>query len=304
MRMRITIGLVLNLIIGLIFILSSILKLCSIEDFELYLFSFGIFRFSFYSFIARLIIGLELCLGVGYIINIHHKFFYYSIFTITVCFTLVLGYLLVTGSNENCHCFGDALNINPLESIIKNLILLILLKLSKRKSDPIIDIANRYFFIIFMSLLFIAPFFVNPPSSIKALISPARTINVQAFNKFIHSNPEIDWGRKTKAIFFFSTGCNHCKMTARKASQIIENNNLPKENIMFLFWKVNDNSVKEFLSNTGSEAIRYDFMDIVELLTITEGRVPAIVFYDNTGNPAVYNINTLDESKLIMLLKN
>lgn len=300
--MRITIGLVLNLLIGLIFILSSILKLCSIEDFELYLFSFGIFRFSFYSFIARLIIGLELCLGVGYIINIHHKFFYYSIFTITVCFTLVLGYLLVTGSNENCHCLGDAFNINPLESIIKNLILLILLMLSKRITDPIIKIPNRYFFLS-MSLLFIAPFFVNPPSSFKALTSPVRTINNQAFDKFINSNPEIDWGRKTKAIFFFSTGCNHCKMTARKASQIIENNDLPAENIMFLFWKVDDKSVKEFLSNTGSEAIRYDFMDIVELLTITEGRVPVIVFYDNSGNPAVYNINTLDESKLIMLLK-
>ncbi|MCK9626968.1 MAG: hypothetical protein M0R37_00080 [Bacteroidales bacterium] len=302
--MRISIGLVLNLIIGLIFILSSILKLCSIEDFELYLFSFGIFRFSFYSFIARLIIGLELCLGVGYIINIYHKFFYYTIFAITICFTIILGYLLITGSNENCHCFGEAVNITPLESIIKNMLLLILLKLSKKKTDPIIDLPNRYLFITAMSLLFIAPFFVNPPTSIKALTSPVKTINVQTFNKFIRSNPEIDWGRKTKAIFFFSTACNHCKMTARKASQIMENNNLPKENIMFLFWKVNNNSVKEFLFNTGSEAIRYDFMDIVELLTITEGRVPAIVFYDNSGNPAVYNINTLDESKLIMLLKN
>ncbi len=134
----------LTFVVGATFIVSSIMKLQSIETFELYIFSFNLFSLNLSALIARLVIGVELAMGVGYLANIYHKQLYYTIFASLIGFTLFLFYLIVVGREDNCHCFGDIVHITPAESILKNIVLIVLLHFSKELPEWRVEAVQRY----------------------------------------------------------------------------------------------------------------------------------------------------------------
>ena len=59
--------------LGGLFCLSALLKLRSIDSFELYLFSFGVVSFDGCSLLARLLIGAEAMLGAMFLTGWHHR---------------------------------------------------------------------------------------------------------------------------------------------------------------------------------------------------------------------------------------
>ena len=65
---------VLKIIIGVVFIISSVSKLVSMEAFEMYVYSFGLFPLALNAYVARLVLVLEMILGAALISHRHHRF--------------------------------------------------------------------------------------------------------------------------------------------------------------------------------------------------------------------------------------
>ena len=125
-----------NIVIGSVFIIAAILKLISIDEFEIYVYSFDIFSFLLTTFVSRIIIIGEFILGLFLILKVNYKLTWRLTFISLILFTLFLIYVAIFRQDTNCHCFGELVELSPLESIIKNLVMIALLILGQRTLVP------------------------------------------------------------------------------------------------------------------------------------------------------------------------
>ncbi|MBE6343166.1 MAG: DoxX family protein [Lentimicrobiaceae bacterium] len=117
--------------IGGMFVIAAILKLMSIDEFEIYIYSFNVLNFLLTSFVSRIIIAGEFILGLFLILKVNYKFTWNATMTVLILFTLFLIYTAIFRNDTNCHCFGELVELSPVESIIKNVIAMILLSIDK-----------------------------------------------------------------------------------------------------------------------------------------------------------------------------
>ena len=115
---------ILRIGIGSVFIIAAILKLISIDEFEIYIYSFNIFNFFFITILSRLLIVGEFVLGVFMFFKIQYQFTWKTILTIQILFTLFLVYVVTFRDDSNCHCFGDLVELSPTQSILKNILII------------------------------------------------------------------------------------------------------------------------------------------------------------------------------------
>ena len=113
------------------FIIAAILKLISIDSFEIYIYSFDILNFLFTTIFSRLLIAGELLIGIMFVFKMKYKLVWRTTLIIQILFTLFLIYIMIFRNDDNCHCFGDLIELSPLESIIKNVAIIGVLFLIK-----------------------------------------------------------------------------------------------------------------------------------------------------------------------------
>ena len=118
---------VLKILVGVLFIVSAVAKYVTIDSFEMYVYSFGLFPLTLSFYIARLVLAFELILGAALISHRHHRFSVLMSLLFLVCFVIFLAYAHFIGRTDSCHCFGDLLPFDPVQSILKNAILILLL---------------------------------------------------------------------------------------------------------------------------------------------------------------------------------
>lgn len=118
---------IIRVLIGAMFVISAILKLISIDTFEIYVYSFQILSFFLSELAARGLIMLEMLMGALMILKVDYKWIWRLAMLITVGFTLFLIYVAIFRNDDNCHCFGDIIELKPLPSIFKNIVIILLL---------------------------------------------------------------------------------------------------------------------------------------------------------------------------------
>ena len=117
---------IVKMLLGMLFFFSAASKYVAIEHFELYIYSFDIFTQGACFVIARLVLALELLVGTMLISNRFHQFSCTLCLLMQVAFTAFLIYAIAIGRQDSCNCFGDLLPFTPVQSLIKNVILLAL----------------------------------------------------------------------------------------------------------------------------------------------------------------------------------
>ena len=110
-----------RILLGLMFIASAIMKLLSIDSLILYVFSFQIMSFVMTEIACRLLIGVEILLGIMLILKFRYKWIWWITMGMMIGFTLFLVHTAIFRNDDNCHCFGDIIEVKPLVSIFKNL---------------------------------------------------------------------------------------------------------------------------------------------------------------------------------------
>jgi hypothetical protein len=111
-------------LMGSLFAFSAVSKIVSIDAFELY--TFKTFDFNWYTTISlvRLLIALEILIAISFITGVGYRISVYVALIFIFLSSLWLIQRWVAAPNENCQCFGNLINIKPLVSLLKNLMML------------------------------------------------------------------------------------------------------------------------------------------------------------------------------------
>jgi thiol-disulfide isomerase/thioredoxin len=123
-----------RVLVAIMFLVSGIVKsgigaMDPVWIFEKQLIDVGVATWDTAPIFARLIIALELAIGIGILQNHWLKRFVIPITAfVLIAFCVQLSYTIyVHGNNGNCGCFGNVIPMTPVQAIIKNVIALAML---------------------------------------------------------------------------------------------------------------------------------------------------------------------------------
>jgi uncharacterized membrane protein YphA (DoxX/SURF4 family) len=300
------ISLVLRFFVGSAFVASAILKYISIDVFDLYVFEHNLFSISITETLTRLLITAELVLGIMLVLNIYARLAYYAVVFFLAGFTIYLFLLpyFFDVDITNCHCFGKAIVLNRTESISKNLILLSCLLFvspkfySRKKWEKWVVIAlSTIVFGIFMV--------INTPNYLYTIVHKGKTeIDIQLYEEALFNsgkNEEFTTGKQI--ICMYAAMCKYCKRSALKLHLILKNNQLHEDNIKVIFWRgTPDTVLHNFFSEQKIPLPEYTTFRVDTFLSITNGKMPIMLFSDNGTIVRKANYTTLDEKGVVEFL--
>jgi hypothetical protein len=277
---------ILSIILGLVFIFSAYVKLYPVELFELTLIDFGIANWVLAPYFARIIIASEFFIGFLLLLNIYFNRFTLRItIGILILFTVYLAWTIFKyGNIENCKCFGNFILLTPMESILKNIVLLlislILYKLHR-------GIKWRFLKVIFPIIILISlslPFILNPVDAFTTKkMFDHDELNYNLGLDVLYNNPKVvtpkEELREGKHIIaFMSLTCKHCRIGAYKMYIIKKRN--PK---MPFFFVLNGDTkdLQPFFNETMATNIPYTILLGQDFVKISGLELPAIFWVNN-----------------------
>ncbi len=118
-----------RLVIGVLFIFSAVSKLFPVEAFDFTLVSQGITSWQIAPYLSRIIISIELSIGISFLIGKNlKKLFIPAAVVLLIIFSVHLIFqVVISGNSGDCGCFGNLLPMSNLAALIKNIFLLIIL---------------------------------------------------------------------------------------------------------------------------------------------------------------------------------
>lgn len=287
-----------RIILGAVFALSSAAKLSSLESFELYIFSFGYAGFDLCSVAARLIIIAEFLLGIFLVFNILPRLTKWLTGLSLAGFSIFLLWRAIAGDAESCHCMGELIDMNPAQSLIKNIVLILLLAYVWNHDGRIMKHqvpASAILMALSVSVVFLA----FPPDFYYRGSSESRDLSEEAFRP-VADSLGLSTGRRV--ICFYSGSCDHCRHSASKMAGIINRHSLPKDSVFVLFMQTHENQdsvATSFFSESGEGLILpYDYLHPVEFIPLTNGSMPLVVLFEDGNMVKEYDYLSINEKEL------
>ena len=309
---------ILRIGIGGMFVIAAILKLMSIDEFEIYIYSFNVLNFLLTSFVSRIIIAGEFILGLFLILKINYKFTWNATMIVLLLFTLFLIYAAIFRNDTNCHCFGQLVELSPVESIIKNVIAMILLSIDKwtnlKVQSSTLKVQRSTFkvqrsklkaqssklkvqssLLIATSTLLIV-FVVSPPDVIyNKIYSEEKEISSyvlqESFDDIVKINFEndtivldstavLETRERNLMIAIVSSGCKYCHLGVKKLSMIMKRKGTDTGNVNVFIWG-SDDGILNFIKETDTEDLSYWKINPRQAIEITYGRFPVFIWLED-----------------------
>lgn len=270
----------LKVLLGLVFIVSAVLKVFDMDRFEIYVYSYHFFNLNFSFFVARAAIILELVLGIGLLSQTMHKLYWWGSVSMLGGYSLLLIYAMTLGRTDSCHCFGDFLQLDPKQSLVKNGVLLVLFLLVYKMGSWRTPFRWLILIIAIMASS-IGVFVASPPDNL-ANSDPAHNLQIELFEEMLDEAPldslHLDEGKQI--VCFFSTGCEYCQTAARKLSLMQQFHGFPRERVTYLFMG-GEAEVSRFYELSESERYREVIYPDSRMLKAVSGNLPTIVLMEN-----------------------
>jgi hypothetical protein len=276
----------LTILLGLVFIFSGISKLYPIELFELTLIDVKIANWATAPIISRLLIASEFFLGLLLIFNFNlRKFTIKATIALLVLFTIYLTIqILVEGNKGNCKCFGNIIFMTPLQSILKNLIMIaIAVVLFIFHKGYTIPFKKIILVIVSMASLTI-PFILNPPDFIMAYQSRQETVGYKMNLDTLYTStdiqkPAVDLRKGKQIIAFMSLTCSHCRVAAYKIHIIKKQN--PEIPFYFIL-NGDEKNLIPFFDDTKANEIPHMILNGERFVRLAGLVMPKIIFLKNS----------------------
>lgn len=320
-------SLTVRIIVGLLFVLSAVSKLIAIDSFEVYIYSFNIFSYVTTTILSRLLIAIELFIGLCIVFRMFYKEIWWVALILLIFFTFFLVYVIRFRSDDNCHCFGDLIDLNPKQSLGKNIILTCLMLFVNKIDDYCYaKKVKKCLGLSFAAISIVIPFVVVPNDLIyNKIYSEKENINTVAFNRSLNDSTYIGYlkvlpeklndtivyenenrlmnitdGRYI--VNYVLAGCKYCKMGAERLAIMFDKHNISHEKLKFV---VGGNAVPMSRFITLTETYDFDHWKISQpiMMSITFGRFPLYVFVENGEVVKVADFRHLDEGEIVDFLK-
>lgn len=309
---------IIRVISALVFIISGLSKLFPAEVFELTLINAGAASGSTAPYLARLIIGVELFLGIALLQkNFLKRIIVPSSILLLVVFSLHLIYtLVIEGNTGNCGCFGELLPMSPLSALIKNIILIILLAFFyfryKEETKQRIYVPAIILVISLFAADIISPIQEiqkdNPlaidststePQIIKDTIEQQKkkpvtnkpvskstpdllpkTPSVFSDFHYFSDSVYVDLDKGIKIAALLSLDCDHCMAAAKDIVELKKEMKTPP--VYFLYLEEQE-QLADFFAYTGANRIPYKLINARTFFSLIKDAPPRIVMLNN-GN--------------------
>jgi len=267
-------------LLGLIFILSAVAKLAGADNFELYVYSLGAFSLGASMIISRIVISLELFLGVWLMLNTHPDVSIKLALAVLAFFSAFLVFMIIKGSRDNCHCFGDLVDFTPAQSLIKNAVLIGIALLSLKVKA--FDIPHGNIITCAASILsLISVFVISVPDNFRYSSYAIDGFNQDVFDKSVADglvDPSLAEGDDITC--FFSFNCEFCHMTAKKLSIMLGRGAFEGADVNVVVGGEYDDFDADAAAFFAESQLPYDRIDPLQasvFLHITNGHYPVIV---------------------------
>ncbi len=293
-------------ILGIVFIFSAVSKIPTLEKFGWTIVETTFLNWTIAEWLARLLIGVELALGILFLFQLTTKFVYQFSFFLILIFSGYLIAIMPLYGDGNCGCFGDVMPMSPKVSLIKNVILLLILFLVYKINFSFSFKFKKIiiFLILILSILF--PFFKNPPESIyiyeKEEFKPTPIPLSILYNSKNNKKPNAELRKGKHIISFMSLHCKFCKKAAtRMAIMYKKNSALP----FHIIYNGDSSTLKEFFIETKADKIPYTFFngadEFVKLNDDTA--LPTIKWVEDTTMIKTSNYLNFDEKEVVKWAK-
>lgn len=285
-----TVKYILRVVIGAIFLLSATAKLIDIDSFEMYIFGFEFLSLPTAYLAARLIIAMEYSLGLLLILNMHSKAIQYITFIILIIFTLFLAVLATFGNKENCNCFGEIVEMTPVQSIVKNILLLIIVILSSGVKSFDIRWKPLWYTIVTAGSI-AAVLIASPPDNWRyESYSRFTTLNEEAFSEALQEGLLPDYIMEGEHIVcFYSMKCQFCKHSAQKIGTMRRMGSFSNAPITAIIGTGADPvDPAPFFREARLECTDWHFIPGERFLRITNGEMPLILILKDGEVTAKY----------------
>ncbi len=236
---------------------------------------------------ARLVIGMELVLGLMLLFRLYLRKFTYPlvIIMLSVFIVYLLYILIVHGNSGDCGCFGNKIEMTPLMAIWKNVLIIIaaclLMYLLPGKPHKI----DMWSSLVVLLLSICGPFIVAP---LNDDILPATVLNETIdLNPLYNTSPApFKELRKGKHIIaFMSLTCPHCQKAAYLLQTIQgKNPGIP----IYLVLAGHPSQQAEFFKRSHAEAIPHMLFTNTQVFINYTHHPQADTHF---GVPAIYWVN-------------
>ena len=280
----------LRVLVAAVFVFSAVSKLVGIDQFELYIFSFGFFPLNWCFILARLCIGAELVLALFTLCGWFPRTMRLVTSGILIIFSVFLCYAALIGREDSCQCFGQLVDLDPLQSLFKNALLLALVLLYYRLTSPKPHMRPLWMVVstILAVSLMVAPFCLSIPDN-WYFGQSRQHYNEAVLQSSIEPQGELcscGVGQSRCIVAFVTPKCPYCKMARQKLDAIASRHNIPSSKLFYV--------EPLFENNTpGSKIVSKQLF-----LDITYGSRPMIMLMDGTEVVATYHLRNIDESQI------
>lgn len=275
---------VLRVLLAALFMLSAVAKLMAIDDFELYVFSYGFLPLNVTYIFTRLCIAAEFLLGLFIALGWWRRWVNLAAMAILLLFSLFLCYAALIGRTDSCQCMGRLADMPPAVSLLKNAILMVLVLLYMRltrNEEGRACVAKRWMWCFSGGAavaVLVAVFTISVPDS--WMFGDEEMLYDRELLRETVEERQLSKGHKVVA--FVTPGCPYCRMSHEKISSIAKRHELDTTNIVYLE-----------PSDLGSER----FMEI------TYGSRPLVVLIADGEPVATYHYRNISERKIAAFLK-
>ena len=282
-RSSLVISWLLRLLLTALFGLSAVSKMAGIDHFEVYIYSFGFLPLTVCFLAARLLIGLELLLGLLLFVGWFPRFTRLATLGTLLLFTLFLCYATLVGRSDSCQCFGQWIHMNPTQSLLKNAIL-IALTLWHFHLNPRPLLQARWWLLVPAAIgLLAAPFVVSVPDN-WAFGHQAIPYNEAALDGAMLPGRVLEArgvGIGRRVVAFVTNGCPYCQIARKKLNAIVSRHAIDPERVVFVL---------------PSDITPSLFLDI------TQGARPLVLLMDGKQVLATYHSRNIDERQIAAFL--
>jgi uncharacterized membrane protein YphA (DoxX/SURF4 family) len=280
------VALVLRVLLAAVFIVSAVAKLFAIDDFELYIFSYGFFSLNVSYLVARLCIAAEFLVGLFLALGWWARWVQLLTLLMLILFSLFLCYAALVGRTDSCQCFGRMADLSPAQSLLKNAVLigitLVYAKLSRysRRSS----VSRIILTVVFVVSAVVAVFCISVPDN--WMFGPEEG----RFNRGLLEESMAPEGALAEhhlaegrqLVAFVTPGCPYCRMTREKLASIASRNHL--DTMRFHYFEPQDLPDALFLE-------------------ITFGQRPLVLLLDNGTPVATYHYRNISEKEISRFLR-
>lgn len=281
---------------GLVFLTSAVTKLLSIRSFELYVFSLELISFDLTSIAARLLILVEGATGLWFLSGWKLRWAKWFAWAQLAFFSAFLLWRLLAGDSASCHCFGNLVDLNPTQSLVKNGLLALLVGLSADELYP------RPLRPLYLAALCIASgiglFIASPPDLYYRQGRETQFIVPEKWEALVQDHPLPG----KRVVCFLSTRCEHCQDMARKLEGMLERHGISPDKVQTFFLMVSDSTqaevntfFEEYMQGRPYPAV---VLEPLTFLDVTSGSMPVVAFSEDGSLGRQYDYYALDEAQL------